>query len=109
MALAWAGVNAAKLLHHIGVGEDLNKISGHRNGIWISFRRYDTGSEIVTVPVDDRQEIRQSPVHRAEFLALLFDHVKKRNAATLHINKKCIELKVTCHSAPRHQVYRIMD
>ncbi|PTB62102.1 FAD/NAD(P)-binding domain-containing protein [Trichoderma citrinoviride] len=87
------GVNAAKLLHRIGVGEDLNKISGHRNGIWISFRRYDTGSEIVTVPVDDRQEIRQSPVHRAEFLALLFDHVKKRNAATLHINKKCIELK----------------
>ncbi|KAL6874721.1 FAD/NAD(P)-binding domain-containing protein [Trichoderma novae-zelandiae] len=87
------GVNAAKLLHRIGVGEDVNKISGHRNGIWISFRRYDTGSEIVTVPVDDRQEIRQSPVHRAEFLALLFGHVKKRNAATLHINKKCIELK----------------
>ncbi|KAH0528900.1 hypothetical protein TsFJ059_003711 [Trichoderma semiorbis] len=87
------GVNAAKLLHRIGVGEDLNKISGHRNGIWISFRRYDTGSEIVTVPVDDRQEIRQSPVHRAEFLSLLFDHVKQRNAATLHINKKCIELK----------------
>ncbi|UKZ50465.1 hypothetical protein TrVGV298_004728 [Trichoderma virens] len=87
------GVNAAKLLHRIGVGEDLNRISGHRNGIWISFRRYDTGSEIVTVPVDDRQEIRQSPVHRAEFLSLLFDHVKQRNAATLHINKKCIELK----------------
>ncbi|KAL6872278.1 FAD/NAD(P)-binding domain-containing protein [Trichoderma longibrachiatum] len=87
------GVNAAKLLHRIGVGEDLNKISGHRNGIWISFRRYDTGSEIVTVPVDDQQEIRQSPVHRAEFLTLLFDHVKKRNAATLHVNKKCIELK----------------
>ncbi|OTA02866.1 hypothetical-protein [Trichoderma parareesei] len=87
------GVNAAKLLHRIGLGEDLNKISGHRNGIWISFRRYDTGSEIVTVPVDDRQEIRQSPVHRAEFLALLFDHVKKRNAATLHVNKRCVELK----------------
>ncbi|RFU79708.1 hypothetical protein TARUN_2514 [Trichoderma arundinaceum] len=87
------GVNAAKLLHRIGLGQDLNGISGHRNGIWISFRRYDNGSEIVTVPVDDRQEIRQSPVHRAEFLNLLFDHVKKRNAAILHNNKKCIKLR----------------
>lgn len=88
------GVNAAKLLHRIGVGKDLNNISGHRNGIWISFRRYDNGNEIVTVPVDDQKEIRQSPVHRAEFLELLFRYVKERNAATLHNNKQCIELKV---------------
>ncbi len=89
------GVNAAKLLHQIGVGDAVNQISGHRNGIWISFRRYDTGADIVTVPVNDREKIRQSPVHRADFLALLVDAVKARNAATLHNNKKCVGLKVS--------------
>lgn len=92
------GVNAAKLLHRIGVGDAVNDISGHRNGVWISFRRYDTGEDIVTVPVDDRQKIRQNPVHRADFLSLLVEHVKSRNAATLYNNKRCIELAV---STPR--------
>ncbi|KAL1881462.1 hypothetical protein VTK73DRAFT_3524 [Phialemonium thermophilum] len=87
------GINAAKLLHRIGVGEAVNNISGHRNGVWITFRRYDTGAEILTVPVNDREAIRQSPVHRAEFLSLLVDAVKSRGAATLHVNKRCVELK----------------
>jgi len=87
------GVNAAKLLHRIGVGGALNGISGHRNGVWISFRRYDTGEEIVTVPVNDQQKIRQSPVHRADFLLLLVDEVKARNAAVLHNNKRCMKLE----------------
>ncbi len=89
------GVNAAKLLHSIGVGDEVNQISGNRNGIWISFRRYDTGAEIVTVPVNDQQKIRQNPVHRADFLSLLVSAVKARNAAALHTSKKCIGLKVS--------------
>jgi salicylate hydroxylase len=83
------GVNAAKLLHRIGIGEQVNEIAGHRNGVWISFRRYDTGADIITVPVNDREKIRQCPVHRADFLALLVENVHRRNAATLHTNKRC--------------------
>lgn len=89
------GVNASKLLHRLEVGAAVNKISGHRNGVWITFRRYDTGEDIVTVPVNDRETIRQNPVHRADFLALLVEHVKLRKAATLHANKRCIGLDVS--------------
>ncbi|KAF2097138.1 FAD/NAD(P)-binding domain-containing protein [Rhizodiscina lignyota] len=83
------GVNAAKLLHKLEFGEEVNKIAGHRNGVWISFRRYDTGADIITVPADDTKTIRQLPVHRAEFLDLLVRVIKERNAATLHTNKAC--------------------
>lgn len=83
------GVNAARLLHRLGIGNTVNDIAGNRNGIWISFRRYDNGEEIVTVPVNDREKIRQCPVHRAEFLDLLVDTIKARNAAILHTNKAC--------------------
>lgn len=37
------GVNAARLFHKIGIGEQLNSIAGDRNGIWFSFRRFDNG------------------------------------------------------------------
>lgn len=46
------GVNAARLFHKLGIGEDLNALAGHRNGIWISFRRFDDGQNIVTVPLE---------------------------------------------------------
>lgn len=83
------GVNAAKLLHKFGIGEEVNRIAGFRNGIWISFRRYDDGEEIVTVPVDDKIPIRQLPVHRAEFLDLLVRVINERKAARLHTDKAC--------------------
>ncbi|KAL6719527.1 hypothetical protein ACLMJK_003768 [Lecanora helva] len=87
------GVNAAKLLHHIGIGDQINAISGNRKGIWVSFRRYDDGGEIVTVPVDDSKAIRQSPVHRADFLDLLLKTVNERRAATLHTKKTCSKIE----------------
>ncbi|EXJ67159.1 uncharacterized protein A1O5_09806 [Cladophialophora psammophila CBS 110553] len=86
------GVNAARLLHHIGIGDAVNGIAGSREGIWISFRRYNDGTDIVTVPANDRERIRQCPVHRAEFLDLLVDTIKARGAATLHTNKSCIDV-----------------
>ncbi|RFU31723.1 hypothetical protein B7463_g4594, partial [Scytalidium lignicola] len=82
------GVNAARLLHKLGLGEAINAIAGRRNGIWISFRRGDTGEEIVTPKADDSSPIRQMPVHRAEFLDLLKETVVQRKAATLHTNKR---------------------
>ncbi|KAL6241380.1 hypothetical protein RBB50_011644 [Rhinocladiella similis] len=86
------GVNAAKLLHKIGLGETVAKIAGRRTGIWITFRKFDDGSDVVTVPSVDTDQIKQLPVHRAEFLDLLVDTVKERNAATLHTNKRCRKL-----------------
>jgi salicylate hydroxylase len=88
------GVNAARLLHKLGLGESTNNIAGDRNGVWISFRRWDNGEDIVTVPVDDKKPIRQLPVQRSEFLDLLVDAVKERAAATLHTNKRCRRLVV---------------
>ena len=89
------GVNAAKLLHRIGIGDDMNAIAGYRNGIWFTFRRYDNGGEIVTVPANDAQKVRQSPVHRAEFLDLLLRTVRARGAATLHNKKLCCKIEVS--------------
>ena len=90
------GVNAAKLLHRIGVGEAANDIAGDRKGVWFSFRRYDNGADIVTVPspTNDQQKIRQLPVHRAEFLQVLLDAVQEREAATLHVKKICRAVEV---------------
>lgn len=90
------GVNAAKLLHRIGLGDAMNNIAGDRKGVWISFRRFDNGGDIVTVPSpsNDQQNIRQLPVHRAEFLEVLLNAVKERGAATLHTKKICRYVEV---------------
>lgn len=88
------GVNAARLLHKIGLGEATNNIAGNRNGVWISFRRWDNGEDIITVQVDDKKPIRQLPVQRSEFLDLLVGAVKARGAAMLHTNKRCQRLEV---------------
>lgn len=88
------GINAARLIHKIGLGEKLNAIAGHRTGIWISFRRFDNSEEILTLPVDDSQAVRQAPCARTEFLDLLKDAVEERNAATLHTKKGCMRVEV---------------
>ena len=90
------GVNAAKLLHRIGLGDAMNNIAGDRKGVWISFRRFDNGGDIVTVPSpsNDQQKIRQLPVHRAEFLEVLLRAVRERGAATLHTKKICRNIEV---------------
>ena len=94
------GVNAAKLLHRIGLGDSMNNIAGDRKGVWISFRRYDNGDDIVTVPSpsNDQQKIRQLPVHRAEFLEVLLNAVKERGAATLHTKKICLKVDVSINN-----------
>ena len=83
------GPNAAKLLHEIGIGERLNKIAGWRHGIWITFRRFDNGDDVVTVPSQETTNVRNAPVSRSEFLDLLVETVRDRNAASLHNDKCC--------------------
>ena len=88
------GNNAAKLLHKIGIGEEVSKIAGKRSGIWITFRKFDDGSDVVTVPSVDTEDVKTLPVHRAEFLDLLIAIVKQRKAARLHTNSRCKKLTV---------------
>lgn len=91
-------VNAAKILHRLGVGKEANAISGERNNIHRALKRWDNGGEIVTIGADfDEGEIRQLSVHRAELLEVLYNAVKERGIATLHTNKRCVGVKVsTC-------------
>src|ERR1700689_3806548 len=89
------GVNAAKLLHRLGLGKAANAISGERNGVHRSLRRWDNGEEIVTVEATfDQVEIRQLSVHRAELLNILFEAIRERGVATLHNNKRSVKVTV---------------
>lgn len=88
------GPNAAKLIENIGLGDEACKIAGKRNDIWITFRRYDTGGEVVTVTMPpDAGKLLQLPMHRAEFLDLLTQAIRQRGAATLHTKKQCRKLE----------------
>lgn len=87
------GVNAAKILYKLGVGSEVAKIAGIREAVWISFRKFDDGSDVVTVPTPD-MEFKQLPVHRAEFLDLLLNFVNERKAANLHTHKRCRKITV---------------
>lgn len=89
------GINAAKLLHRIDLGDALNDIAGDRNGVWISFRRFDDGNEIVTVPLDDKKRLRPLPVQRSQFLDLLVSAINERKAAALHTDKRCLNVVVS--------------
>ena len=93
----YIGVNAAKLLHRIGLGEQLNSIAGFQRGVCLTFRRFDDDAEIHTMPAEDERPIRQAPVARSEFLDLLVKTVQERNAATLHTGKMCHSVKVKQH------------
>lgn len=93
------GVNAAKLIHKIGLGETVSRIAGKRSGVWITFRKFDDGTDVVTVPSVETETVQQMPVHRAEFLDLLVETVRERNAARLHVNKRCRKLTV-CFQKP---------
>jgi salicylate hydroxylase len=89
------GVNASKILHRLGVGKAANAISGERNKIHRSLRRWDNGKEIVTVDATfDRKEIRQLSVHRAELLNILFEAIQERGIATLHNLKRSVKVTV---------------
>lgn len=88
------GINATRLLHHIGIGDKVNAIAGRRKNVWISFRRFDNGNDIITVPLDDTVPRRQAPVFRPEYLEILKQECIDRNAATLHVQKKCEKISV---------------
>lgn len=83
------GINAARLAHQLGFGDRLNAIAGHRTGVWISFRRFDNSEEVVTIPVNDNQTVRQAPCARTDLLDMLKAVVEERGAATLHTKKAC--------------------
>ncbi|KAK6443147.1 hypothetical protein LTR95_000664 [Oleoguttula sp. CCFEE 5521] len=87
------GVNAARLVHKLGLGDKLNAIAGHRQGIWITFRRFDDGGEVVTVPVKDDAVVRQAPCARSDLLAILKNAVEDRNAAELLTSKECLRIE----------------
>src|ERR1700761_7439186 len=88
------GPNAAKLIEKIGLGAEARRIAGKRTDIWITFRRYDTGGEVVTIPMPpDAGQLLQLPMHRAEFLDLLIQAIRQRGAATLHTKKQCRTLE----------------
>ncbi|KAK0855518.1 hypothetical protein LTS02_011060 [Friedmanniomyces endolithicus] len=92
------GINAARLFHQMDLGDKLNGIAGHRTGVWITFRRFDTSEDIVTVPVNDSDKIRQAPCARTELLDLLKAAVEERGAATLHTKKQCRSVEDLGHS-----------
>ncbi|KAK5169747.1 uncharacterized protein LTR77_005725 [Saxophila tyrrhenica] len=81
------GINAARLVHKLGFGDQLNAIAGHRTGVWISFRRFDNSEEVVTVPVNDDTKVRQAPCARTDLLDLLKSVVEERGAAKLYTKK----------------------
>jgi len=95
------GVNAAKLLAKIDLLDEALAIAGSRNRVWLSFRRYDNGNEIITIPIKETGKLRQLPVQRAEFLELLYQTIKKRGAARLHTNKACRKLEVLQNQTSR--------
>lgn len=88
------GPNAARLIEKLGLGDEARKIAGKRDDVWFTFRRYDTGDEVLTVPMPETGKMLQLPMHRAEFLDLLVQTIKQRGAATLHTRKQCRKLEV---------------
>jgi salicylate hydroxylase len=90
------GVNAAKILHRLGVGAQANAISGWRNKIHRTMRRWDDGREIITIGADfDNGEVKQLSVHRAELLDVLLDQIRKTGIAELHTSKRCVKVEVS--------------
>ena len=89
------GINAARLIHKVGLGDELNSFAGYRQGIWITFRKYYNGEEIFTVPVDDSGTVRQASCARTDVLDILRSGVEKRRAARLHTKKACVRVEVS--------------
>ncbi|QKX54957.1 uncharacterized protein TRUGW13939_02047 [Talaromyces rugulosus] len=87
------GPNAAVLIQKIGLLEEALMISGNRRDVWLSFLRYDTGEEIMTVKTPEKGNRVQLSMHRAEFLHLLVQAIRSRGAAILHTNMRCEKLE----------------
>lgn len=88
------GINAARLVHRLGLGDAINEIDGIHQDVWLTFRRYDNGEKIVVMPMNDEGKIRQVSILRSEFLDLLLNTIHQRKAAIVHTNKVCLGAKV---------------
>ncbi|KAH8803497.1 hypothetical protein F5884DRAFT_681671 [Xylogone sp. PMI_703] len=86
------GINAVNLLKEVGLYDEVRAITSDLQDVWVSVRRYDNGGEIVTMRSGNKEDPSHFPVHRAEFLDLLIQAVKRRGLAALHNNEKCIKL-----------------
>ncbi|KAK7980470.1 hypothetical protein PG989_012927 [Apiospora arundinis] len=90
------GINAARLLHRLGLGSGLVNIAGQRQGTWFTFRRYENSSEVVSIPDAEPEpgDVRQSPCARSDLLELFLGAIRERGAATLHTEKACTGVTV---------------
>lgn len=100
------GANASRFLHEVGIGGQLNAISGLWGGniSFLVFRRFDNSEDIVNLPVKEDDTVRQAACARSELLELFKTTIEERGAATLHTKKSCWKVKVchTTHSAAPH-------
>jgi salicylate hydroxylase len=92
------GIQAGRVLQKLGVWDAANAISGDRSGVHRSSRRYDNDEVIVDVPAISKDGlmngIGQLWVHRAEFLEVLYNEIRKRGCAKLETNKRAVKLEV---------------
>jgi salicylate hydroxylase len=101
------GVNAARILKKLGVWDAANAVSGERNGLHRSCRRFDTGEEIVAVGAMDEDGaggVRQLSVHRAEILDVLYQELRRNYAGrvSLETDMPATKVKVCPPSQPTH-------
>ena len=90
------GINAARLVHRLGLGPGLIQIAGQRQGTWFTFRRHDDSGEVVVIPDADPEpgDVRQAPCARSDLLELFLGAIRERGAATLHTEKACTGVTV---------------
>jgi salicylate hydroxylase len=92
------GIQAGRVLQKLGLWEKANAISGERNSIHRSTRRWDNDALIVDVPAvnggSSATEVGQLWVHRAEFLDVLQQEILSRQTARLETNKRAVKLTV---------------
>ncbi|KIN02438.1 hypothetical protein OIDMADRAFT_40388 [Oidiodendron maius Zn] len=91
------GIQAGRVLQKLGVWERANAISGSRNGVHRSTRRWDNDGMIVDVPAVNSQgsesEVGQLWVHRAEILEVLYTEIRRKKCAKLETDKRAIKLE----------------
>jgi salicylate hydroxylase len=91
------GIQAGRVLQKLGVWEAANAISGERNGIHRSTRRWDNDELIVDIKAansNGEDVVRQLWVHRAEFLEVLYTEIRRRGRVMLETDKRAVSLEV---------------
>jgi salicylate hydroxylase len=91
------GIQAGRVLQKLGVWEAANAISGERNSVHRSTRRWDNDELIVDVKAansNGEDNVRQLWVHRAEFLKVLYTEIRRRGCAVLETDKRAVSLEV---------------